>query len=163
MARLRNSLNTCASSCKRRKICQLPKVLFQMTLFYTKISISYSKILYSLDRESVSCDPTLLSQPRQHESMNIDMLSAVTLLLVTKKESLYAFPPFLSTFVFVFLLAEAILFYYFSWPFNWLYIYRQYIYAYIAFGPFADWLYWTIDENTIVISDEDTIFQTMLL
>ena len=25
-------------------------------------------------------------------------------------------------------------------------------------GPFADWLYWTIDENTIVISDEDTIF-----
>jgi hypothetical protein len=22
-------------------------------------------------------------------------------------------------------------------------------------GPFADWLYWTIDESTIVISDED--------
>jgi hypothetical protein len=22
-------------------------------------------------------------------------------------------------------------------------------------GPFADWLYWTIDENTIMISDDD--------
>jgi hypothetical protein len=26
---------------------------------------------------------------------------------------------------------------------------------YIYIGPFTDWLYWTIDENTIVISDED--------
>jgi hypothetical protein len=38
------------------------------------------------------------------------------------------------------------------------YAFPPFLATFVLVGAFADWLYWTIDENTIVISEEDTIF-----
>ena len=76
-----------------------------MILFYTTISISYSKILYSSYRETKSSDPIAVIAPTAYSCFHA--IWGELLLLVTEKKgdsTPYAFPPFLDDFAFAFLL-----------------------------------------------------------